>query len=71
MKTELLIIKNNDDYIKVQEKQYSVCALDKASVFPVDKIFNVKEHVRCLKNNGFDNACIYRLILTEIPFEEK
>ncbi len=71
MKTELLIIKNNDAYIRVKENQYFLCALDKASVFPVDKILNVKEHVKCLKNNGFDNACIYRLILTEIPFEEK
>ncbi len=68
MKTELLIIKDNENYIRVKENQYSCCSLDKASVFPMDKILNVKEHVKCLKNKGFDRACIYKLILTEIPF---
>lgn len=68
MKTELLIIKNNEDYIRVKEDQYFICTLDKASVFPADKILNVKEHVKRMKNSGFDRACIYRLILTEIPF---
>ncbi len=71
MKTELLIIKNNEDYIRVRKDEYFFCSLDKASVFPLDKILSVREHVRSLKNKGFGKACVYKLILTEIPFEVK
>ncbi len=70
MKTELLIIKNNDDYIKIEKNQYICCSLDKASVFPVDEIRVVREHISRLKESGFDDASVYKLVLTETPFED-
>ncbi len=68
METELLIIKNNEDYIRIKDDTYKCCNLDKASVFPVDKLNQVKAHIEQLKKNGFPSASIYKLILTEEPF---
>ncbi len=70
MKTELFIIKNNEDYIKIKKEEYSICALDKASVFPMDKLEQVKTHIEQLKKNGFPSASIYKLLLTEQLFKD-
>ena len=70
MKTELLIIKNNGGYIRVKDKEYSCCCIDKASVFTMDRISIVKNHVKLLREKGFDKIFITKLILTEVPFNE-
>ena len=69
MKTELLIIKNNSDYIRVADGSYSISAFDKASVFPLDRLLSVKEHITKLKALGFKDACIKKLIITEEDFQ--
>ncbi|MBN2039080.1 MAG: hypothetical protein JW864_03500 [Spirochaetes bacterium] len=69
MKTELLIIKNNSEYIRFIDGSYKICGLDKASVFPVEQLFKVKEYITKLKMIGFEDACIKKLIITEEDFQ--
>ena len=62
---ELLIIKSGPDYIRYKDDNYLLVRLDKASVFPLDRMEQVKQHESRLKEQGFDNVCIRKLILTE------
>jgi hypothetical protein len=62
---ELLIIKSGKDYIRVKDNDYIIVKLDKASVFSFDKFDLVKDHESSLKDQGFKNICIKKLILTE------
>ena len=68
METTLLIIKDHDRYIRVKGDGYQICNLDKASVFPMDKLDEVKRHVDTMKENGFDRPAMAKLILREEPF---
>lgn len=63
-----MIIKNRDQYVRVKGEDYQVCNLDKASVFPMDKLDEVKRHVDTMKQNGFEKPVMAKLILREEPF---
>ncbi|MDY6905174.1 MAG: hypothetical protein SWH61_10855 [Thermodesulfobacteriota bacterium] len=65
MQTELLIIKCKNSYIRVKDDTYTVCGLDKASVYPVTDMETVSRHCRQLKDKGFDDIRIRKLIITE------
>jgi hypothetical protein len=67
---ELLIIKSGEDYIRIKTEHYIPCQLDKASVFPIDKLDAVKSHVERLRAKGFQRISISRLKLSEAPFED-
>ena len=67
METQLLIIKNNEDYIRLKQEGYICCRVDKASVFPMAELNTVKGLVKELKNQGLAEAAIYKLIITEEP----
>ncbi len=62
---ELLIIKTGKDYIRVKDDNFFIVKLDKASVFPFEKLGLVKNHASSLKSQKFNNVCIKKLILTE------
>jgi hypothetical protein len=62
---ELLIIKSDKDYIRFKDNNYLIVKLDKASVFLFDKLDLVQDHESNLKEQGFKNVCIKKLILTE------
>ncbi len=62
---ELLIIKSGNDYIRVKKEKYFLVRLDKASVFPMEKLNLVKLHKSRLNMEGFKEVDIKRLILTE------
>ncbi len=64
---ELLIIKSGEDYIRVKTGDYILCQLDKASVFPVDKLDAVKRHVKKLREKDFTQVAIYKLKMIEEP----
>lgn len=66
---ELLIIKNGESYFRVVEGNYLTCSMDKASVFPLEQKEKVMEHIDVLKNKGFPKAAIYKLTITEEPYE--
>lgn len=70
MKTELLIIKYGDNYIRVKNGHYEICTLDKASVFPTEKLNTVRNHLDQIIALGITPAHIKKLILTEEAFNE-
>lgn len=47
------------------KNEYIEVGLDKASVFPLDQIEQVKKHLAAVKGSGFSQACIKKLVLTE------
>lgn len=59
------MIKSGQAYIRFKNDTYLLVRLDKASVFPFDQIDRVRQHESRLKEQGFDNICIKKLILTE------
>lgn len=65
---ELLIIKNGQAYIRCINNEYIEVKLDKASVFPLDQIEQVKNHLAALRQKGFAQACLKKLVLTEEDF---
>ncbi len=65
METQLLIIKTGEAYIRVKEGEYGVCGLDKASVFPMEKLETVKAHVAAMEKVHGWPGVIHRLILRE------
>ncbi len=65
---ELLIMKNKTEYVRVKEGTYLFVGLDKASVFPLEKIDVVQGHIKNLQTRGFKHVSIYRLKLIEEPY---
>lgn len=62
---ELLILRSDKDYIRFKDNNYLTVQLDKASVFPFDNMDIVQQHKAQLKEQGFKNISIKKLILTE------
>ena len=65
---KLLIIKSGEDYIRIKDGALVRCGIDKASVFPFEKLDRVKEHVATLKARNVKSAAIYQLTMREEPF---
>ena len=65
---ELLIMKNNNEYVRFKEGDYLFVGLDKASVFPLEKLTTVQGHINKLQAQGFEHVSIYRLKLIEEPY---
>jgi hypothetical protein len=66
---ELLVIKSGKDYIRVKAENYIPCRLDKASVFPFDKLEEVRAHINLLREKRFQRLSISKLTLSESLFE--
>ncbi len=62
---ELLILKSENYYIRVRESGFEPVNLDKASVFPMDRMDQVRDHENQLKIQGFKSVRIKKLILSE------
>jgi len=62
---ELLIIKSGREYLRFKNNDDLLVQLDKASVFPMEKIDLVEQHETRLKAKGFGTVRIKKLILTE------
>ena len=67
---ELLIIKSGKDYVRVKEGDYILCNLNQASVFPMDKLDLIKDHLKRLRNRNFASVSVNRLIISEEPFND-
>ena len=67
---ELLIIKSRNHYFRFQGDSYDTCPMNKASVFPVEKVADVKILKKKLEDDGIADAAVYRLTITEEPFVE-
>ena len=64
---ELLILKSDNNYIRIKEDQFYLVGLDKASVFPMDQMEKIKDYeIRLrLRDNEFPGIRIKKLVLTE------
>lgn len=69
MHTQLLLLKSDGDYLRVSPDGYRRCSLDKASVFPLARVEEVREHARRSGERGFPDVEIRLLCLEEKAFE--
>ncbi len=65
---ELLVLKCGGDYFRQKDGEFIRCSLDKASVYRPAQAQEARKHVAVLKAQGFANACIRLLRLTEEPY---
>lgn len=65
---ELLIIKTGDKYIRCKDGKYFRCSLEKASVFPTEKLEHVRGILADLQSRGFPDISLRKLIVTEEPY---
>ena len=68
---DLLVIKTEGGYIRIQEEGFVAAGLDKASVYPMAQLETVRQHLARARAGGFPMAAIYRLTLTEAPWAEE
>lgn len=62
---DLLILKSGQQYIRCKDNAYLPVSLEKASVFPPDQLDVVQRHECRLKEEGFEDVCIKKLVLSE------
>lgn len=63
---KLYALKYDDGYLRVSNiEDYQCVAMDKASVFPKEKLSTLKEHLDRAKGNGLNNVRIVELVVTE------
>ncbi len=67
---KLYAIKTNDQYIRINtlENKYEIVGMDKASVYPPDKLPQLKEHLENARNLGLENIRIVEMVITEKDF---
>ena len=64
---ELIILKSDEDYIRVKDATYLCVAMDKASVFPMDQLAMVETHAGALEKQGYPKVAIKKLVISEEP----
>ncbi len=62
---ELLIIKTGTKYLRIKSDEFIEVGLDKASVYPMDRLAHVEELERGAKTRGYKAVQIKKLVLTE------
>ena len=68
MTTQLLIIKDRHGYIRITNDSYEHSDLNKASVFSLQQLDEVKKHIEELLNSGSKDPKIYLLTIKENEF---
>ena len=66
---ELLIIKAGEQYLRFSGSEYSLCSLNKASVFPLGQVEEAKDHCRRLGVEGVA-AMLMKLTIVEEPYKD-
>ena len=62
---ELLILKSGERYLKTSLTEYELVDLNKASVFPLDQLEQVREFEQKALTQGFTDLSVKKLVLTE------
>ncbi len=62
---ELLIIKSHHTYLRFKDSGILEVGLDKASVFPMDRLEEVRKLMRQASEKGYPKVTIKKLVLTE------
>ncbi|WP_028581747.1 hypothetical protein [Desulfogranum japonicum] len=69
MTTQLLILKNGEEYIRFTDNGYELCPMNKASVFALDRLNEIQEKQALLQNTDLPLTEIRLLTITEKPFQ--
>ncbi len=64
-KVKLLVLKSGPHYIRIHEDDYQTCSMEKATVFPLERIEEAKIHAQRLREKGFRDVAVYRLVIQE------
>ncbi len=62
---ELLIIKCGERYLKTSAADYELVDFNKASVFPLHQLEQVRDMETRALAQGFSELCVKKLVLTE------
>lgn len=62
---ELLIIKTGTRYLRIKPSEFLEVNLDKASVFPMNRLPHVKKLEQEARTQGFEDLRIKKLVLSE------
>ena len=62
---DLLIIKTGKHYLRTSTEVFETVNLDKASVFPMDRLDQVRELEQQAQAQGFQDLIIKKLVLSE------
>lgn len=68
MKTQLLIIKDNQGYIRFTANDFEHCEMNKASVFPISQAEEVKRKIEIHPELKHKDAKIFLLAISEEEF---
>lgn len=68
---ELLAVKSGDLYCRFIENSFELCAMNKASVYPLRELKSVKEKLCLVKDVHPDTLIIKMIITEEILMEEE
>lgn len=67
--TELLVVKAGKKYIRFIDTGFEYCSMNKASVFPLGHIEDVKKHCDNISSE-IQGLQLMKLVITEEPFTE-
>lgn len=67
--TELLIIKSDQGYVRVKDGGYETGPMERASVFPISRLSEVRTHEKILREQYAMTTHLFKLTLIEEPFE--
>ena len=65
----MLILRSGGAYIRAKENGYLQCGIEKASVYPLEKLAEVRRQATELRRQGFEDISIRKLVLSEEPLE--
>lgn len=68
---ELLIIKAKGGYYRFKDGSYLPCELNKASVFPLDRVKEARKLCATLHRDGIAEAYLKKLTIIEEPYLEE
>jgi hypothetical protein len=67
---ELLIVKAGNQYLRFLPEGHQCCTFAKASVFPLDQVAEVREHMRRAHADGASDLALQKLTIIEEPYRE-
>ena len=67
---ELLIVKAGNQYLRFLPEGHQFCEFDKASVYPLDQVAQVRERIHRAQENGIADIELRKLTIIEEPFSE-
>lgn len=70
MATELLIFRRGEQYIRLVDNGYQLCTMNKASVFPLADLAQVRKTLNHLTRQGGEDIRLHKLTIIEEPYEE-